>query len=61
LLVHASHIELAYRSAEEIEEAIKAQNMPVLQRVFKLPPRIDLQDPPLMDVTPAVAGRDGKQ
>jgi hypothetical protein len=33
----------------------------VLQRVFKLPPRIDLQDPPLMDVTPAVAARDGKQ
>jgi hypothetical protein len=28
-----------------------------LQRVFKLPPRIDLENPPLIDVTPAIAAR----
>jgi hypothetical protein len=51
-------VELVYRTPEEIEEAIRAQNMPMLQRVFKLPPRIDLKDPPVIDVTPAIAERD---
>ena len=30
-------IELVYRSADDIEAALKARNLPLLQRVFKLP------------------------
>lgn len=49
-------IELVYRSADDIEAALKARNLPLLQRVFKLPKRIDLEDPPTIDVTPEPQG-----
>ena len=53
-------IEAMIRSAEDIEAVFKARRIPMLQEsVFKLPKRIDLKDPPLIDVTPAIVKRDG--
>jgi hypothetical protein len=45
-------IEVVYRTADEIEAAMQANNLPMLERVFKLPKRIDLENPPTIDVTP---------
>jgi hypothetical protein len=45
-------IEVVYRTPEEIENALRSQNLPMLERVFKLPKRIDLENPPTIDVTP---------
>jgi hypothetical protein len=45
-------IEVVYRSAEDIEAALKARNLPPLKHVFQLPKRIDLNNPPTIDVTP---------
>ena len=45
-------IEVVYRTPEEIETALRSQNLPMLERVFELPKRIDLENPPTIDVTP---------
>ena len=47
-----SGAETVYRSAEEIETAFRERGLPPLQKVFQLPKRIDLNDPPTTDVTP---------
>jgi hypothetical protein len=39
-------IEVVYRTPEEIETALRSQNLPMLERV------IDLENPPTIDVTP---------
>jgi hypothetical protein len=39
-------------SAEDIDAVLKARNLPPLQQIFRLPKRIDLEDPPAIDVTP---------
>jgi hypothetical protein len=44
-----------YRSAEDIEAALKARNLPPLRNVFQLPKRI-LNNPPTIDVTPEQQG-----
>jgi hypothetical protein len=45
-------IEVVYRTADEIEKALRSNNLPMLERAFKLPKRIDLENPPTIDVTP---------
>ena len=40
----------------EIEAALKARNLPPLKHVFQLPKRIDLNNPPTIDVTPEQQG-----
>jgi hypothetical protein len=45
-------IEPMIRTAEDIEAFFKARNMPPLQQAFQLPKRIDLENPPTIDVTP---------
>jgi len=37
---------MVYSSAEEIEKTFREHNLPPLQKVFQLPQRIDLNDPP---------------
>jgi len=51
-------IEAMIRSAEDIEAVFRARHIPMLQEgVFKLPKRIDLENPPIIDVTPAIVKR----
>ncbi len=45
-------IEVVYHSAEEIAAEFKKRGLPPLKDVFELPKRIDLHDPPSIDVTP---------
>jgi hypothetical protein len=47
-----SNIEVVYENPDDIERSFVVDNLPVLERVFKLPKRIDLEDPPTIDVTP---------
>jgi hypothetical protein len=55
-------IEAMIRSAEDIEAVFRARHIPMLQEgVFKLPKRIDLENPPIIDVTPAIVKRDSKE
>jgi hypothetical protein len=42
----------AMLTAEEIDAFLSARNMPTLQQAFQLPKRIDLKNPPTIDVTP---------
>jgi hypothetical protein len=42
----------AYHSAEDIAAALEERGLPPLQEVFELPKRIDLYNPPTIDVTP---------
>ncbi len=44
--------EVVYHSAEEVEAELKRRGLPPLQDVFKLPKRIDLCNPPTIEVTP---------
>ena len=44
-----------YRSAEDIEAALRELGLPPLEQAFQLPKRIDLYNPPdddVIDVTP---------
>jgi len=48
-------IEPVYRSAEDIEAALRELGLPPLEQTFQLPKRIDLYNPPdddVIDVTP---------
>jgi len=45
-------IEVVYHSAEEIAAELKKRGLPPLKDVFELPKRIDLENPPTIDVTP---------
>ncbi len=45
-------IDMVYNSAEEIAAALKARGLPPLKDVFEVPERIDLENPPTIDVTP---------
>ena len=45
-------VEAMLRTAEDIEAFFKARNMPTLQQAFQLLKRIDLKNPPTIDVTP---------
>jgi hypothetical protein len=50
------------RTAEDIEAVFGARHIPMLQEgLFKLPKRIDLENPPIIDVTPAIVKRDSKE
>ena len=44
--------EAMVRTAEDIEALFKARNMPMLQQAFQLLKRIDLSNPPTIDVAP---------
>ena len=56
-------MEAIIRTAEDIEAIFRARHIPMLTEagMYKLPKRIDLQDPPVIDVTPAIMKRDNEQ
>ncbi len=45
-------IDIVYNSAEEIAAELKKRGLPPLKDVFELPKRIDLYNPPTIDVAP---------
>jgi hypothetical protein len=59
----ADPIEAMIRTAEDIEAVFKARHIPPLltEGVFKLPKRIDLRNPPVIDVTPTKRNGNGEQ
>jgi hypothetical protein len=59
----ADPIEAMIRTAEDIEAVFKARHIPLLltEGVFKLPKRIDLRNPPVIDVTPTKRNGNGEQ
>ena len=49
--------EAMIRTADDIEAFFRARNMPMLQQAFQLPKRIDLENPPTIDVTSEQPGQ----
>jgi hypothetical protein len=56
-------IEALIRSAEDIDAVFRARHIPPLltEGVYKLPKRIDLKNPPVIDVTPVKRNGNGEQ
>jgi hypothetical protein len=56
-------IEAMIRTAEDIEALFRSRHIPPLltEGVYNLPKRIDLRNPPVIDVTPALKARDDEQ